>query len=370
MSDTIPSLNKLSTNSSKRFFDRFSEKLADRVGEKLADRAPRSIEIKNEQMERVYLGSGRLACKQQFGRYLIAPTINWDVAIGIMRDGMIEPHVTNSVKRILKRGDHAINVGANLGYYSVLAATIVEASGKVVAIEANPWLSSLIAESLYWSGTINNVELYNCACADQDGIEMQFSFDPRYAGGGHEDLPNKTSSMVKDLPEDQDMIRYHLSDVTNWFDSSTSKFMTDMVGFPRFQYTCIGRTLASIVSTSSINLSNLALIVMDIEGSEPFVINSSGDFLGKSANPTILMEWIPENAKLRSPEPYVEMFKNLEAWGYNLFSLSTLAIHINELMLHQHSNLNTLFSPPSHELLALRKDIDPTSLGFNVTQIT
>ena len=46
-----------------------------------------------------------------------------------------DPHITAIVKSILKSGQTAVDVGANLGYYALLFDRIVGPTGKVVAIE-------------------------------------------------------------------------------------------------------------------------------------------------------------------------------------------------------------------------------------------
>jgi FkbM family methyltransferase len=52
--------------------------------------------------------------------------------------GVWEPNLTGWLNRRLKPGQLFIDVGANIGYYSLLAARLVGSAGKVVAIEALP----------------------------------------------------------------------------------------------------------------------------------------------------------------------------------------------------------------------------------------
>ena len=46
-----------------------------------------------------------------------------------------EPGTTDFVKRILKKGMNVINIGANIGYFTLLAAKSVGPEGKVFAFE-------------------------------------------------------------------------------------------------------------------------------------------------------------------------------------------------------------------------------------------
>jgi precorrin-6B methylase 2 len=52
--------------------------------------------------------------------------------------GVWEPRITGWVSRHLAPGDTFIDVGANIGYYSLLASPLVGKTGTVVAIEASP----------------------------------------------------------------------------------------------------------------------------------------------------------------------------------------------------------------------------------------
>jgi FkbM family methyltransferase len=75
------------------------------------------------------------------------------VSTTIYLTGRWEPLITRYIQTHLKRGDTFIDVGANIGYYSLLASRIVESSGRVFAIEASP--------SIY-SRLVRNIELNDC----------------------------------------------------------------------------------------------------------------------------------------------------------------------------------------------------------------
>ncbi|MGY1437396.1 FkbM family methyltransferase [Streptomyces reniochalinae] len=52
--------------------------------------------------------------------------------------GVWEPHMTNWLTRRLRPGDGFVDVGANIGYFSVLASRLVGGAGAVTALEASP----------------------------------------------------------------------------------------------------------------------------------------------------------------------------------------------------------------------------------------
>ena len=55
-----------------------------------------------------------------------------------MAKGKYEPEQTAWVKKTLKRGGRFVDIGANFGYYTSLAASIVGPTGRVFAFEPSP----------------------------------------------------------------------------------------------------------------------------------------------------------------------------------------------------------------------------------------
>lgn len=58
----------------------------------------------------------------------------------LMWGGAYEPHVRRTLKALLRPGDSFVDVGAHIGFFTVLASTLVGPSGKVYAFEASPEL--------------------------------------------------------------------------------------------------------------------------------------------------------------------------------------------------------------------------------------
>lgn len=75
-----------------------------------------------------------------------------------LRSGEYERHLTAVFERYCKPGMTVVDVGANLGYYSLLASKLVGESGRVIALEPNSENCRLLLSSLRMGG-ITNVEL-------------------------------------------------------------------------------------------------------------------------------------------------------------------------------------------------------------------
>ena len=79
-----------------------------------------------------------------------------------------EPQLAHFITDNLKHGDCSIDVGPNIGYFSLLASRLVGYNGKVFAIEASKLIYSLLLQNI----TLNdctNIRSMNVAAADFDG---------------------------------------------------------------------------------------------------------------------------------------------------------------------------------------------------------
>ena len=107
------------------------------------------------------------------------------------------------IKRKLKPGDNFIDIGANIGIYSLLAASLVGDSGSVHAFEANPAMANKLKQQINYN-KLSNIHLYNLAVADQNG-KMQFVLtkDDCTAHITNEDSYNKDLITVNTVTLDQ-----------------------------------------------------------------------------------------------------------------------------------------------------------------------
>lgn len=104
--------------------------------------------------------------------------------------GIWEPYVTMTIERILRPGDTFVDVGANFGYFSILASGLVQEPGKVMAFECNPNVASLLKENIQLNGC-KNIMLYEHALGDQEG---NINFFLSSADTGHGSLDQAKNS--------------------------------------------------------------------------------------------------------------------------------------------------------------------------------
>lgn len=74
--------------------------------------------------------------------------------------GLWEPNLSAWIERRLSAGDVFVDVGANVGYFTLLASARVGATGKVVAIEPMPEIFGHLSEHVA-ANSLQNVRLIN-----------------------------------------------------------------------------------------------------------------------------------------------------------------------------------------------------------------
>jgi len=102
--------------------------------------------------------------------------------------GLYEPEAMQSIRRLVNAGDCCIDVGANLGYYTISLANWVGPTGLVVAFEPFPGNFAILEKNVHLN-QLQNVILEPSALSDCNGslqliygVEEQFSATPSVGG--------------------------------------------------------------------------------------------------------------------------------------------------------------------------------------------
>jgi hypothetical protein len=83
--------------------------------------------------------------------------------------GLWERNLTDFLAQRLRPGDVFIDVGANIGYFSLQAAKLVGSTGSVIAIEASPSIYGWLTANLALNDT-RNVRTVNLAVSDRSSM--------------------------------------------------------------------------------------------------------------------------------------------------------------------------------------------------------
>ncbi len=82
--------------------------------------------------------------------------------------GVWEPGLSAVMKWHLRPGDRVIDIGANVGAHSLYAATLVQGTGQVIAIEASPSIFQRLSDNVARNG-VGQVHPLNAAVTDRSG---------------------------------------------------------------------------------------------------------------------------------------------------------------------------------------------------------
>lgn len=190
-----------------------------------------------------------------------------------------EPHLTNFVcKNVrLKAGEHAVDIGANLGWYSLLMDKMAEPGASIHAFEPDVLNYKLLQHNLN-KNEARSVTTNQIALSDQDGESVLHLYDDKNRGR-HSLLPINDGEQIN------------------------------------VKTTCLDTYLKS----QDIDSSAVTFIKIDIEGFEQVALKGASQTL--SQRPMILSEFVPDYIKKGglSVDDYTDyMF----GFGYMAFSLT------------------------------------------------
>ena len=131
-----------------------------------------------------YLGNHEALCRI-LGRYkMYVDTRDIGIASHLMLEGYWEMWVTAAMMRCVRRGSVVADVGANLGYFTLLLADLTGAEGRVLSFEPNPNLTRLLRKSIAVNGFTGFADLHEMALGASEGTSaMEIQIEQ--PGGGH-----------------------------------------------------------------------------------------------------------------------------------------------------------------------------------------
>lgn len=120
-----------------------------------------------------YLGR-QSALARVLGRYkMVVDTDDFGLSSHLMLDGYWEMWVTEAICRRVWRGMVVADIGANLGYFTMLLADLVGPEGFVHAFEPNPTMAWRLRKSLEINGFFARSAIHELALSDSDDDHVQ-----------------------------------------------------------------------------------------------------------------------------------------------------------------------------------------------------
>jgi FkbM family methyltransferase len=88
--------------------------------------------------------------------------------------GTWEPRLARAVQRLVLPGDTCLDVGANIGWYTLLLARVAGPAGRVYALEPDPRAHARLLENVGLNLWARNVAAHQLAVADAPGTSTLF----------------------------------------------------------------------------------------------------------------------------------------------------------------------------------------------------
>jgi FkbM family methyltransferase len=185
--------------------------------------------------------------RDRFGFTYEVPDLREPIAFHLMVNGAYEPEIQDLLLRVLPVGGVFIDVGANIGTFTIPAAKHVGSSGRVVAIEASREVFNVLQKNV----DVNRVENVQLVCAAAGASAGDTEFYP---------APADHFGMGSRAPQ----------------------FNAAPIAIPFVM-------LDSLVQ--SFNLSSVDLIKIDVEGFELDVLKGASSLLNGKNPPLVVFEF-------------------------------------------------------------------------------
>jgi FkbM family methyltransferase len=111
----------------------------------------------------LYFGDHTALVATRWGAKMLVDTRDAAISPWIVLDGLWETHATGWLQRTLRTGQVFVDVGANVGYFTLLGGHLVGPQGKVVAVEAHPGLAELLRRNVIMNGLYGYVTTWHRA---------------------------------------------------------------------------------------------------------------------------------------------------------------------------------------------------------------
>jgi len=269
-----------------------------------------------QRAQSVYLGNRQALTHTAWGKKLIVNTADISLSPHLLSEGKWEPWVTRVFQQHITPGMTVVDVGANIGYYTTLAASLVKQTGHVYGFEASPELSRILWKNANINGMSDWVTVVNKAVYDST-TTLQFSQLAAFQGSGSVSTQGALDSMGQQ--QHQAYVQEHYQDDVTFYD-------VEAIALDDY-----------FDADASIDF-----IKIDAEGSEPFIFGGMRQLIARQSQLKIVFEFYPhmfENVN-HNPRQFLE---GLQRDGFTLQAIShregAVTVSLDDLLTGQFQEL-------------------------------
>jgi FkbM family methyltransferase len=174
-----------------------------------------------------------------------------------------EPNATAAVLGFLQPGGVFVDIGANTGYFTILAALRVGPHGHVVAFEPNPVVARQLRDQVEENAVADRVTVSGVAIADRDEDGMSFYVSCVPENDGISSLTPGAEPLKRGSLRPDSTIPVNVRTFDTWLSSGEA---------------------------AALHLSKIDLIKIDVEGAETRVVKGMARLLTNQPPPRIICE--------------------------------------------------------------------------------
>jgi len=160
--------------------DRADRYLRARVGEGVSAVQPPPA---TEPLHGTYVGNNRVLVRLRWGGRLLVPGDDLSHLPELVATGVYDVPFTTFLQREVKPGDTVVDVGANLGIFTILAGYQVWEHGRVIAYEASPANLDVLRDNVAMNYLTDRIEVVPRAAGAAAGT-LPFLAPRRFGGAG------------------------------------------------------------------------------------------------------------------------------------------------------------------------------------------
>src|SRR3990170_3202732 len=206
------------------------------------------------------------------------------VAPFLLEWGFYEKYETELFKRLVKKGMVVVDIGANIGYYTLLAAHLVGDEGKVFAFEPDPYNYNLLCRNIEVNGFRNVIPIRKAVFSKSGETKL---FLDKSNLGGH--------SLSEANVDKGASITVEVTSLDDYFKNKDCE---------------------------------IDVIKMDVQGSEMEVLEGMTNTINQNDNLTIITEFWPMGLRNSGSSPAGFLNKLIE-YGFALYQIGQSVERVN-----------------------------------------
>ena len=254
----------------------------------LTTERPKEMAQKMQQLQLqsigIYTVSKNIVKKEIDGHIIYFNTSDKTYLEPFSHNQLYEEDVSTILNKLLKKGMNVINIGASIGYFTLLAARQVGPKGKVFAFEPFPGSVKLLEKNVDANG-YKNVETVQMAVSNKTGSSSLFL------------KPDTTQHFVSNSKQDYKKIKIAVTTIDNYLKEKNLK---------------------------------MDFVIMDAEGHENYILDGMRKTIEKNPHLEIITEFNPYTLEIAGTTGK-DFLNKIEKLGFSLHIIDDTNLNFHKV---------------------------------------